>query len=156
MVLTGGKAQRRVWRARSRAGRFRGARAFPAAAAFVAGLAACNGDETISGYADPDAIYRLEELFGDPFPAQATISFPEEGRIAGEGPCNRFSAAQRVPYPWFEAGQVVATRRACPDLAAETAFFAALGAMTLAEISGPVLILSDEAGRQMVFRAGGI
>ncbi|MDU8943911.1 META domain-containing protein [Ovoidimarina sediminis] len=115
-------------------------------------LAACAGDETISGYADRDATYLLSDLFGEPFDATATISFPEEGQIAGTGPCNAYSAAQSAPYPWFEPGPIAATRRACPDLSAEAAFLAALETMTLSEVTGDVLILSDEDGREMVFR----
>ena len=118
---------------------------------FVLSLTAC-ADETISGYADPDATYRLVELGGEPFPARATIRFPEEGRLEGDAPCNRWFAKQNVPYPWFEAGSIGATKRGCADLALETAFFEALGAMTLVEVQGPVLILSDDDGRSMVFQ----
>jgi heat shock protein HslJ len=56
-----------------------------------------------------------------------------------------------APYPWFEAGDIAVTRRACPDLAAETAFFDALADMTLAEVAGDALILSTPDGREMVF-----
>jgi len=110
-------------------------------------------DETISGYADATTTYRLVELDGAAFDAQATIRFPEEGRIAGSGPCNAFSAQQGAPYPWFDVGPIAATKRACPDLAAEAAFFAALAEMTLSEVAGPVLILSNDSGRELLFRA---
>lgn len=110
-------------------------------------------DETISGYADPTAVYQLVTLDAAPFSAEATITFPEEGQVAGSGPCNRWSASQAVPYPWFELGPVLSTKRACPALAEESALFAALAEMTLAEVQGPVLILSNDAGREMVFEA---
>ena len=42
---------------------------------------------------------------------------------------------------------------ACPELEAESAFFAALEDMSLVEIVGPTLILTNEAGREMVFEA---
>ena len=45
------------------------------------------------------------------------------------------------------------TRRACPELAEETRFFQTLEDMTLAEVQGPVLILSNEDGTEMVFEA---
>ena len=111
------------------------------------------GDETVSGYASPGATYRLVEVSGAPFAARATITFPEEGQVAGEAPCNRWSAAQNVPYPWFELGPVAATRRACPGLEAEGLFFSMLGKMSLAEVQGPVLILSNDVGAEMVFEA---
>ena len=107
----------------------------------------------MSGYADPDVIYRLAEIDGTAFTANATIAFPEQGVARGEAPCNIWSATQSAPYPWLDLGPIAATRRACPDLDAETAFFEALGAMALAEVQGPVLILSNDQGREMVFRA---
>ena len=109
-------------------------------------------DETVSGYAETDATWRLAELDGTPFPARATLRFPEEGAVAGDAPCNAFRGPQTVPYPWIAIGPLAATRRACPDMASETAYLAALEAMTLAEVAGDVLILTDDAGREMVFR----
>lgn len=118
------------------------------------GLWSCGG-ETVSGHGAAGRTWKLVELDGAAFPARATLTFPEEGRIAGEGPCNRYSGAQTVPYPWFRAEKIAATRRACPDLAAETAYFSALEAMTLAEVAGDVLILRTGDGREMVFQADG-
>jgi len=119
----------------------------------LAALWNCTGDETVSGYGAAGTTWRLVELDGARFPARATLTFPEEGRIAGDGPCNAFTADQTAPYPWFDAERIAATRRACPDLDAEAAFFSALEAMTLAEVAGDVLILSNDTGRQMVFNA---
>ena len=116
-------------------------------------LAQCGPDETISGYADPGAVYVLEEIDDAPFPARATISFPEEGRVAGDAPCNAYLGKQTAPYPWFEIGQIAATERACADLAAERDFLSALPEMSLAEVQGGILILSNDDGREMVFRA---
>ena len=45
------------------------------------------------------------------------------------------------------------TRRACPELPEETAFFKALEQMTLAEVVGETLILSNTEGGEMVFEA---
>lgn len=110
-------------------------------------------DETVSGYADPSATYRLAEIAGTPFAARATITFPEEGRIAGDAPCNGWRATQSVPYPWFEVGPIIATKRACSELDQEAVFLTTLAEMTLVEVQGPVLILSDDTGREMVFEA---
>lgn len=115
-------------------------------------LSAC-ADESISGYADPQAVYRLVELSGVSFEARATIGFPEKGRIAGQAPCNSYSGSQTAPYPWFSPGPIAATRRACADLGAEGAYFKALQSARLAEVSGDVLILSNEDGLEMLFRA---
>lgn len=113
----------------------------------------CGADETISAFADAETTWALDELDGLAWTAGGTLTFPEEGRVAGRAPCNVFTGAQAAPYPWIEFGPIAATRMACPDLEAEQRFFTALEEMTVAEVSGDTLILSNDAGRQMVFRA---
>ncbi len=114
-------------------------------------LTACKADESISGYTDAATVWTLAKLDGKPFHARATISFPSKGRAMGNAPCNRYSATQTAPLPWIEIRQIAATKMACADLAQETLFFDALTAMTLAEAAGNTLILSNDAGREMVF-----
>lgn len=87
------------------------------------------------------------------FPAHATITFPKQGQIAGTAPCHSYSATQTAPYPWVEAGPILATKRACPDLDAETNFFAALSQASISEVSGDTFLLSDNNGHEMVFTA---
>lgn len=116
-------------------------------------LTACLKDEGVSGYADRGAVYRLTELNGAPFPARATIGFPGPGEVRGAAPCNSFRARQTAPLPWFRLEDLAATERGCADLPAEAAFFEALRSMTLAEVSGDVLLLSNDAGGEMVFSA---
>lgn len=115
-------------------------------------LAACK-DETLSGYAPKETTWIWQELDGQPAPARATLLMPQEGQVVGRAPCNSYSARQSAPYPWFQLEAIAATKMACPDLPAETAFFDALTAMTLAEVSGDTLLLSNDAGREMVFTA---
>ena len=117
----------------------------------LATLAGC-GDETSSGYATPGAEYHLQEINGTAFPARATITFPEKGRIAGYGPCNSWSATQSAPYPWFKATSIGGTEIACPDLDQEQIFYQRLAAMTLIEFSGPTLLLANDAGDEMLFQ----
>jgi heat shock protein HslJ len=116
-------------------------------------LASFLADETITGYGGAGAVWTLTELDSAPFPARATLVFEDGGSVSGQAPCNRFQAQQSVPYPWIEVGPIMATKMACPDLEAEGIYLDALQEMTLAEVSGPVLILSNDAGREMVFRA---
>ena len=113
-------------------------------------LEGCWKDETVSGYAGGGFV--LQEMRGAAVSERVTISFPEEGAVVGEAPCNGYRARQRVPYPWIKVEGVVATKRACPALEVEAAYFAALQAATLVEAAGSVLILSDEAGALLVFR----
>lgn len=116
-------------------------------------IPACQGDESLAAYGAADKVWVLESIDDAPWPVRTTITFPEEGRMAGDAPCNSYFAEQTAPYPWFEAGPIGATRRACPELAQENRYFAALEAMTLSEVSENVLLLSNDAGRTMVFRA---
>ena len=102
-----------------------------------------------------DRVWTLQSLDGRPFAATATMQFPGRGRIAGRAPCNAYGAAMDAPYPWFELDRLAVTRRGCPDLPEERRYFAALGSMSQAEVSGDVLILRSEAGGEMVFRATG-
>lgn len=117
-------------------------------------LTSCQKDETVTGYGAADKIWVLQSLDGQAFAARAELTFPAPGEIAGRAPCNRFHSTQTAPYPWFKPGPIVATEMACPALSAETAFLAALGDMTLVEVAGDTLILSNDAGRQMVFKSG--
>lgn len=116
-------------------------------------LSGCLKDETISGYAPERAIFALQSIDDTAFEATATISFPAQGRITGQAPCNSYAAVQAVPYPWFNAQAILSSKRVCPDLAEEQTYFAALSEMSLSEVSGRTLILSNDAGRKMVFTA---
>lgn len=121
-------------------------------ALLLLGLNACQPDETLARYAGEGSTWRLSEIGGAPARARATLTFTEPGALAGEAPCNAYRAAITAPYPWFELGPLAVTRRACPDLAAETAYLNALAKMTLAEVSGDTLILSNDDGDQIIFR----
>ena len=123
------------------------------ALALLTFLAACQDDETISGYVDGATLWQLRELDGAPFEGRATIGFPRKGKVVGQAPCNSYSATQTAPYPWFEVSGITATRSACSALAQEADYLAALGEMIMAEINDPLLVLSNTEGREMVFEA---
>lgn len=118
-------------------------------------ISACQVDETVTGYGAAGKTWHLIELNGAPFAATATLQFPERGKIVGEGPCNRFSAAIPVPYPWFEMGPIQSTKLDCAERDAETAFFDALVSMSQSEVLGDVMILRTENEEEMVFKASG-
>ncbi len=117
-------------------------------------ISACRPDETVRAYGAADKVWTLTELRGAPFDAAATLEFPERDQIAGSGPCNRFTATQNVPYPWFGVGPIAATRMACPDLEAETAYFNALAEASVSVITKDTLTLSDENDVLLVFKSG--
>lgn len=119
----------------------------------LSALSGCFQDETVSAYGAANKIWTLAELDGAPFDARASLTFPEPGKIAGKAPCNSYSGVLDAPYPWFDAQQLVVTRMACPDLKAETAFFAALSGASQSEVAGDTLILRNESGQEMLFKA---
>ncbi|PIE13700.1 MAG: META domain-containing protein [Rhodobacterales bacterium] len=116
-------------------------------------ITACMGDETVGRYGAAGRVWQLTELDGATFTSRATLTFPEPGKIAGQAPCNLYFGTMAAPYPWFRAEKIGATAMACSELSQETAFLRALEQMTLSEVSGDRLILSNEQGREMVFTA---
>ncbi len=115
-------------------------------------LAACQSDETLVAYGG-EGTWQLQSINDQPFTATATLTLGTEGQVSGKAPCNSYGASQTAPYPWFQLSPIRATKRACADLAAEHLFFKTLSSMTLSEISGPVLILSNDQGALMQFTA---
>lgn len=118
-------------------------------------MSACQADESATKYGAADRDWQLVEMGGKPFDARATLNFGEDGKLSGQAPCNRFSTINTVPYPSFKTGPIASTKMACPDLHAESDFFNTLGAMTLSEVLGDTLILRNDAGVEMVFKASG-
>lgn len=120
----------------------------------------CTGDETVAAYGGADRVWRLVEIDNSPFDARATLLFEKDqfnakARVSGNAPCNVYTAQNRAPYPWFELGPIAATKLACPELEAEGRFLDALTKMTQSEVLGDVLILRDDDGIEMVFKADG-
>jgi heat shock protein HslJ len=116
-------------------------------------LSACSTEQSMSKLADRTAEYVLIAIDGVPFAANATLRFTHAGEITGQAPCNTYFAARTVPYPWFGMEGIGATRMACPELAAEAAYFTALEDMTQADVTGRTLALTNSNGRRMVFEA---
>ena len=122
--------------------------------ALALALAACSTLPDTVGEAAPDGVdFALTEFNGKAVDYAATIRFLNSGEVRGQGPCNRYSARQTAPLPWFEVEDIAATRRACEDLDDETAFFEGLIRMDFSEVSGSTLILTNAGGEQMVFVA---
>ncbi len=99
----------------------------------------------------PGTTWRLVELDGAPFAARATATLTPDGRVVGEAPCNAFRAEWTGRWPDIRFTPAAATRRACPDLEAEAAFFAALAATSRASLGENGLTLSGEGGRSLRF-----
>ncbi len=115
-------------------------------------LTACQKDETISGQTDASDTWLLIQMNGEPIVPDITLTFPEKGRIAGRAPCNTYFASQTAPLPWFEVSGIASTKRACPNLKLETAYFQTLDSMTLIERKGDTLLLSNDADQSLEFK----
>jgi heat shock protein HslJ len=95
--------------------------------------------------------WQLVAIDAQPFPAVTTIDLSEPGRATGRAPCNRWFTNLESDLPAFKTGQIAATKMACPDLAAEDVFFAALSAMTEVSAVAETLTLAGN-GRSMEFK----
>lgn len=60
--------------------------------------------------------------------ARSTIEFPEPGKLAGRGACNRFFGGVTMSGSSMTVGPIGATRMACPEavMHQETSYLAAL------------------------------
>jgi heat shock protein HslJ len=120
-------------------------------ALFVPAFAAA--EELPNPYAFADITWKLESIDGAPFAASSTLTFPEEGRVGGQAPCNLYFGDQTALFPEFRLDALGMTKMACDDLGYELAYFVALDAMRWAEMDGQTLTLSDGAEGRMVFKA---
>lgn len=114
-------------------------------------LGGCAQSDPLAARAD--TLWILQSLDGEPFPQRAELRLTEDGRVTGRAPCNRFFGQRTGRYPDLSFGAVAATRMACPDLAAETAFLAALADVTTAELVDDRLILTGAGAGALVFTA---
>ncbi|KPA23555.1 hypothetical protein shim_01630 [Shimia sp. SK013] len=117
-------------------------------------LAACSPDETLTKYGGANFDWRLIKIDNRLVSYHNVIRFDETGAVTGAGPCQTFTANQTAPYPWFVLENLSVSEPsevACQLAKEDAAFFAALRDMTLVEVAGARLILSDDAGREMYF-----
>jgi heat shock protein HslJ len=75
--------------------------------------------------------------------AQATLAFPEEGKIAGKGSCNRFFGTAEIKGDAIKLGPLGSTRMACPEPAMnqEAKYLEALQAAERFEWKDPYLLI---------------
>lgn len=89
--------------------------------------------------------WRLESLAGRPAldGVEATLEFPEAGRIAGNGSCNRFDGAATITGERMQMGAIAATRMACEParMDQENRYLAALGAAERIAMDGARLVI---------------
>lgn len=97
--------------------------------------------------------WRLADLGGQPaLPSvEATLEFPEEGKVAGRASCNRFFGTVEISGASIQFGPLAATKMACLDDAAnaqEKKYLEALAAAERFEFDGPALLLYFRGSEQ--------
>ena len=95
--------------------------------------------------------WTLLAIDGKKVTASATLTLAEDGKIAGQAPCNRYFTANTATLPALTLDAIGATRMACEALADEAAYFSALQAMTEAKVHDGHLILTGPEGRTMEY-----
>jgi heat shock protein HslJ len=88
--------------------------------------------------------WQLEDLGGVAADhGKATLSFPEPGKIAGNGSCNRFFASSEINGDAIKLGAMGSTRMACPEpvMAQESKYLEALQAAERFEWKDPYLLI---------------
>ena len=100
--------------------------------------------------------WRLELLAGSKALAnvEATLTFPQVGRVAGNGSCNRFAGPVTIRADSISFGALAMTRMACANAinAQEARYAKALSEAERFEISANSLTIYSKGSRQpMVF-----
>lgn len=93
--------------------------------------------------------WTLQDLAGTPaLPnVKATLTFPESGRVAGNGSCNRFTGSAEISGDTIKFGMLASTRMACMDngvSSQETQYLKALQAATRFELKDSTLLIYAE------------
>ena len=106
-------------------------------------LAACAGQPAAPSLTGTE--WRLEAL-GDSAVmerSQATLIFPEAGRVAGNGSCNRFFGSVRITQGHIGFDQMGSTKMACmgPANEQEARYLAALQKAERYELQGRTLLI---------------
>lgn len=122
------------------------------------GTAASTASTTITPERLIGTQWRLEDLGGAGVldRVQATLGFPQPGRIAGNGSCNRFAGTISDNGGKLQVGALAATRMACAPAVGdqEAKFLAALqGAERIATTGTHLLVYSSKLGQPLRFTA---
>ena len=125
------------------------------AAVAALGLAACATPETATTPADLRGAWLLTRLGQMQIRTPITLNFDGE-RASGVAPCNSFAGSYRQDGAALSIGPLVATRRACPDLAMEDAYLSALTDVVSFTRDGTFLTLLGPEDRVVArFKAAG-
>jgi len=103
------------------------------------------GDGSVGGLSLPGSEWLLEDLAGGGVldQVQATLTFLEAGKVAGNGSCNRFFGTAEIHGENVKFGPLGATRMACPEpvMNQETKYLRALQAAERFAWKDPYLLI---------------
>lgn len=89
--------------------------------------------------------WQLVQIMGRDVKAEGesyTLVFNSDGSVAGQGDCNRLTAIFKTTEKRsLEISQIGSTRRLCPDMEGEQAYFDMLDKVTHYEMDGTMMIL---------------
>ena len=102
------------------------------------------GPRTVARAYDPAAPPAVEKTQT----VQATLAFPEEGRVAGNASCNRFTGTVTLRGDSIAFGPLATTKMACPPAVdeQERRHLAALQDASRVAMEGPYLLLYTKSG----------
>lgn len=132
-------------------------------------LGGCTADQKATQIAGPPAApaeavrltgtqWILEDLGGKPVitDSRATLTFPETGRVAGNGSCNQFTGTAEISASAIKLGPLASTRMACIGEASrqEAEYLKALeGAQHFEVKEGRLYLYVGGAEKPLVYRA---
>lgn len=96
--------------------------------------------------------WRPSTIYSHDIPAgeRAFVVFQDDGRVTGNGGCNRFFGGYTVEDGTIRIGPIAATKMGCPGkYELETSFLAALQAATAYELDGTKLVLFGARGEEL-------
>lgn len=101
----------------------------------------------------PGSEWQLVDLAGTPIVpgSKPTLAFPDVGRVAGNGSCNRFTGSVTVAGDTIKMGALASTRMACMDnniSKQEDTYLKALGAAAHFSYQYPYLLIYAEGFEQ--------
>jgi heat shock protein HslJ len=96
-----------------------------------------------------DGVYVLTHMDGRPVDVAFDMIASVEGRLSGQGPCNRWSVSQTADWPFVTLGAIQSTRMTCPDIVTETAILRHLPGMQRAEVDlyGALHLIGPDGAR---------
>lgn len=115
-------------------------------------LVACPKGEDCAGPPEQSGPWHLHSIDGAVFQEVAQVEFGPDDQIKGQAPCNAFTALLDAGLPEFVIGEMIVTDSICDEIEAESRFLSALQDMDRMRMQGEDLVLSNDAGREMVFR----